>query len=180
MITRQIQKTSKTLAIGLKILFIVLLVAIGAEISATIWLAMMSEEGFSTTKGSFQFVSPFVSNGDFSKGDLLSQLCVNISRHIIIVSMVYAAGAIFRDMSRDYTPFAAKHTKRLKVISMLMAAIAVIPAFVQILMMQIITPTVKVYISIELSYIVVAVVFFCLAQIFEYGGMLQQQSDETL
>lgn len=63
---------------------------------------------------------------------------------------------------------------------MLMAAIAVIPAFVQILMMQIFTPTVKGYISFELSYIVAVVVFFCLAQIFEYGGMLQQQSDETL
>ncbi|SMF86587.1 hypothetical protein SAMN05661091_3439 [Paenibacillus uliginis N3/975] len=176
----KIQRSSKLLAICLKILRIVVFIAVGVEISAIIWLAAVSEDVISTTIGSIHIFSPIVNTADYSKSELIAQFCVNITKQSIVIAMLFLAGAIFKDISREYTPFAAKQTKRLKAISKLMVLLAIIPASVEILMMQILAPTVKVYVSFELSFILVAVVFFCLAQIFDYGGVLQQQSDETL
>ncbi|MCL2077719.1 MAG: hypothetical protein FWH08_04850 [Oscillospiraceae bacterium] len=66
--------------------------------------------------------------------------------------MYFAAGSIFRQISRDNTPFSMERVKNLKFIAIL--AIAFNVAF--------------------------AAVLYCLALIFEYGVELQQQSDETL
>lgn len=81
---------------------------------------------------------------------------------------------------KEYTPFISIHTKRLHAISILMIGLAIVPGVVEIIMIQRVQPTVKTNVSFEFSYLVVAVIFFCLAQIFDYGRLLQQQSDETL
>ncbi|MCG7406578.1 hypothetical protein MH117_04045 [Paenibacillus sp. ACRRX] len=177
----KIKRSSKLLAVCLKILRIIVFIAVGVEISAIIWLAAVPGDVNSTTLGSIHIISPLGNIADYSKSELIVQLCVNVSKQSIMIVMLFLAGAIFKDISREYTPFAAKHTKRLKAISKWMVLLAIIPASVEMLMLQILAPTVKVYdVSFELSFILVAVVFFCLAQIFEYGGVLQQQSDETL
>jgi len=181
MSTLKIQKTSKILAVCLRMLCIILLVVTMAEIAAILWLTQVS--GDETPAAINTMSSIFLQHTDHSdyvKSDLMITFSGDVVRLCLIMVILFIAGWIFKDISKDYTPFVAKHMKRLKRISLLIAGMAIIPGFVEIAMIQMVTPAAKVNVSFELFYILVAVVFFCLAQIFDYGRMLQQQSDETL
>lgn len=180
MSTLKIQKTSKILDVCLRMLCIMLLVVTMTEIAAILWLAQVSGDEIPAAINTMSFIFLHTGHSDYSKSDLMITFSGDIVRLCLIMVILFIAGGIFKDISKDYTPFVAKHMKRLKRISLLIAGMAIIPGVVEIAMIQMVTPAAKVNVSFELFYILVAVVFFCLAQIFDYGRMLQQQSDETL
>ncbi|MGG4195829.1 DUF2975 domain-containing protein [Paenibacillus jamilae] len=180
MSTLKIQKTSKILAVCLRMLCIMLLLVTVAEIAAILWLSQMSGDEIPAAISTMSSIFLHTDNSDYSKSDLIITFSGEVVRLCLIMVILFIARRIFKDISKDYTPFVAKHMKRLKRISLLIAGIAIIPGFVEIAMIQMVTPAARVNVSFELFYILVAVVFFCLAQIFDYGRMLQQQSDETL
>ncbi|WP_268624993.1 DUF2975 domain-containing protein [Paenibacillus alvei] len=180
MSTLKIQKTSKILAVSLRMLCIMLLVVTMAEIAAILWLTQESGDETPAAINTMSSIFLHTDHSDYAKFDLIITFSGDVVRLCIIMVILFIAGRIFKDISKDYTPFVAKHMKRLKRISLLIASMAIIPGFVEIAMIQMVTPAARVNVSFELFYILVAVVFFCLAQIFDYGRMLQQQSDETL
>lgn len=178
--TMKIQKTSRILTVCLRVICIILLIAIAGELAVILWLATASGEAVPVALSN---IISYFSLADYAHGpktELMANIFVNMSRQGIMVAMFLIAGAIFKDISREYTPFVAKHIRRLHVISILMICLSLIPGVVEIIMIQWVRPSVKGTASFELSYIFVAVIFFCLAQIFDYGRLLQQQSDETL
>ncbi|MEK4517028.1 hypothetical protein NSS64_17190 [Paenibacillus sp. FSL H8-0122] len=176
----RIQKTSKVLSVCLQLLCNMLLLATLAMIAAMVWLAVLSGDGIPTALHNMTHIFVNKDHGDYAKSDLIIKFSGDVARLCLIIFVLFLVRMIFKDISRDYTPFVAKHTKRLKLISLLMAGIAFIPGLVEVVLIQIIDPVTFVYASFELFFVLVAIVFFCLAQIFEYGRMLQQQSDETL
>lgn len=180
MSTLKIQKTSKILAVSLRMLCIMLLLVTIAESAAILWLSQMSGDEIPAAINTMSSIFLHTDHSDYAKSDLIITFSGDVVRLCLIMVILFIAGGIFKDISKDYTPFVAKHMKRLKRISLLIAGIAIIPGFVEIAMIQMVTPAARVNVSFELFYILVAVVFFCLAQIFDYGRMLQQQSDETL
>ncbi|MCY9529407.1 DUF2975 domain-containing protein [Paenibacillus alvei] len=180
MSTLKIQKTSKILAVCLRMLCIMLLLVTVAEIAAILWLSQMSGDEIPAAISTMSSIFLHTDHSNYGKSDLIITFSGDVVRLCLIMVILFIAGGIFKDISKDYTPFVAKHMKRLKRISLLIAGMAIIPGFVEITMIQMVTPAVMVNVSFELFYILVAVVFFCLAQIFDYGRMLQQQSDETL
>ncbi|MCM3039982.1 hypothetical protein M3201_09775 [Paenibacillus motobuensis] len=158
----------------------VLLVVIVGELTAILWLAASSGKA---VPEAISYIISYSSLASYAEGpgaELMAHFFVSISRLGIIFAMFLIARAIFKDISKEYTPFIAIHTKRLHAISILMIGLAIVPGVVEIIMIQLVQPTIKTNVSFELSYLVVAVIFFCLAQIFDYGRLLQQQSDETL
>ena len=94
--------------------------------------------------------------------------------------MLFLAWMMLRNIYRDYTPFTPKHTLYLKFISLLMLTYTIIVPPVEMLLTEILAPEVDVSFSLELSGIVFAFMFYCLALIFEYGRLLQKQADETM
>lgn len=180
MSTLKIQKTSKILAVCLRMLCIMLLLVTIVEIAAILWLTQVPGDETPAAINTMSSIFLHIDHSDYSKSDLIITFSGEVVRLCLIMVILFISGRIFKDISKDYTPFVAKHMKRLKRISLLIAGMAIIPGFVEIAMIQMVTPPAMVNVSFELFYILVAVVFFCLAQIFEYGRMLQQQSDETL
>lgn len=180
MSTLKIQKTSKILAVCLRMLCIMLLLVTMAEIAAILWLSQMSGDEIPAAISTMSSIFLHTDHSNYGKSDLIITFSGDVVRLCLIMVILFIAGGIFKDISKDYTPFVSKHMKRLKRISLLIAGMAIIPGFVEIAMIQMVTPAAMVNVSFELFYILVAVVFFCLAQIFDYGRMLQQQSDETL
>ncbi|MEQ7052890.1 hypothetical protein ABN764_19800 [Paenibacillaceae sp. P-4] len=180
MSTLKIQKTSKLLAVCLQMLCIMLLLVTIVGIVAILWLSQMSGDEIPAAINTMSSILLHIDHSDYTKSDLIITFSGDVVRLCLIMVILFISGRIFKDISKDYTPFVAKHMKRLKRISLLIAGMAIIPGFVEIAMIQMVTPAAKVNVSFELFYILAAVVFFCLAQIFDYGRMLQQQSDETL
>ena len=99
---------------------------------------------------------------------------------VTMIAILFIAGSIFRNISRDCTPFTKKNSTRIMIISLLIIADEIVIAPLQLLLKMILVPEVEAIVSITLSNMVVAVVVFCLALIFEYGRTLQQESDELL
>lgn len=180
MITDKIKRTSSILTNCLWVICAVLLVVIVGELAAILWLAASSGKAVPEAISNIISYSSLASYAEGPRAELMAHFFVSISRLGIIFAMFLIARAIFKDISKEYTPFIAIHTKRLHAISILMIGLAIVPGVVEIIMIQLVQPTIKTNVSFELSYLVVAVIFFCLAQIFDYGRLLQQQSDETL
>ena len=171
----RIRKTSTALRILLNIIIVALFAAVGMQLAGILWLGFLG--GGETTGGLYGF---FRSGTDGSVAETMIQFAANILRQGLVIAMLWVAAVIFRDVSREYTPFSPKHTARLKVISLLMFALAVIPAPVELLLKIVCLPEQAAVVNFQPMYLVFTVIFYCLAQIFEYGRALQQESDQTL
>lgn len=113
-------------------------------------------------------------------GEEIAHICGQLLGNLVIAGMLFLAWLVFRNISRDYTPFTPKHTLYLKFISLLMLTYTIIVPPVEMLLTEILAPDVAASFSLELSGIVFAFMFYCLALIFEYGRLLQKQADETM
>ena len=102
----------------------------------------------------------------------------------IMAAILFVASFVFKDIRREGTPFAKKNSNKIKVLSLLILAKAIIIPPLQCLAVIILTSmddaSTLFDFNLDLGYLVVAAVFFCLALIFEYGAELQRQADETL
>lgn len=98
----------------------------------------------------------------------------------IMTAILFVTSFIFKDISHEGTPFTKKNSNKIRTISLLLIANEIIMPPLRLLVLMIFVPAVEATSSINLGNIVAAAVFFCLALIFEYGRLLQQESDETL
>ena len=152
-LNKNIQRAGKILSIILLVLFILCLVSTGFDI-------------FSLMNG--------------HTGEEIAHFSGEILGNLFVAGMLFFAWMMFWHIGREYTPFSPKHTLYLRLISLLMLAYTIIVPPVEMLMTEILAPGVEASASIELSGIVCAVIFYCLALIFDYGRLLQKQSDETM
>ena len=122
------------------------------------------------------------SNTAFSGGvdDFRSLMILEILNGGVVAAMLFLAGGIFRDMSREHTPFTKKNVTRLRIISPLLIVFGVVVPPLASLISLIFAPAVDLFFSLNIGYLVFAAMFFCLALVFEYGAELQNQADETL
>ncbi len=113
-------------------------------------------------------------------GEEIANIWGEIFGNLVIAGMLFLAWLVFRNISRDYTPFSQKHTVYLMIISLLMLTYTIIVSPVEMLLTEILAPEVAASFSLKLSGIIFAFIFYCLALIFEYGRLLQKQADETM
>jgi|GEM_PF-596882 len=94
--------------------------------------------------------------------------------------IVVLISQIFKDISHSHSPFTNKQTRRLKAISLLMLSMTLAVPVLHWLLTVIFLPDVKARLFLDLTGLIFAAVFRCLALIFDHGSELQQQADETL
>jgi len=179
----KIQKTSRTLTAFLKIICVMTFIVMAIEIIGIILFAVKPENWFITEFAHEKLFSPFINNLEdvtLSIPAVVAELITNLMGQVTMAAILLVAITIFRDISRNDTPFLAKHINRLKVISLLILADAILIPPLGMLFTMILAPEVDASMAITPFQIILAVIFYCLSLIFEYGGMLQQQSDETL
>lgn len=98
-------------------------------------------------------------------------------------AILFITGLIFKDISRECTPFSINHVKKLKLISKLIIALNILIPIVRVvyyLLFALNTNQNVTITDVNVGNIVFAAILYCLALIFEYGVELQQQADETL
>ena len=88
-----------------------------------------------------------------------------------MANLFLQAQNIFKDISKDGSPFEMKHVKRIKRVAFLYLIISLIDSE---------TSAISISISFNMVGIVGALMFYCIALVFEYGCALQQESDEIL
>ncbi|MCL1832098.1 MAG: DUF2975 domain-containing protein [Oscillospiraceae bacterium] len=109
------------------------------------------------------------------------RVCGEMLSLAVIAAIMFVASYIFKDMTTQHTPFAQKNADRLKIISLLLIGFTIVVQPLKAFLIMVFVPGVNEFtFHINLAHFVFAAVFFCLALIFEYGVILQQESDETL
>lgn len=96
-----------------------------------------------------------------------------------MAAVFIAAMLMFRKISVSDKPFSAECVKLLRVIALIFMISAVLSPAVTAVALAV-TDAEEISISLDAGTICLGALLFILAQIFKYGTILQQESDETL
>lgn len=99
---------------------------------------------------------------------------------VLFAMMMLIACGLFRQISREGSPFRAKSIKHLRMIAILLLLNAVVPSIVQYLIVGFTVSWQASVFSFRLDSLFLGLIFFLLTNIFSYGCMLQRESDETV
>lgn len=177
-----VKRAGRVTAACLKILIVLLALGICLQIATIVFVALSREsEQPLTTWGSLPACqSVLVSHFEGTNGQMVAQYTANALSQAILLAMLILAAAIFTDAAKCYTPFSSKQSTRLKIISLLTLALALLPSPIKMLLTMVLSPDSKATAEFQLTLVLLTVIFYTLSQVFDYGSMLQKQSDETL
>lgn len=174
----KIQKTSRLVSIVTKILYVFLIVILSAEVIGIVLLIVLPDSS-SVKLGNMTIISPAAFNGGTSTKKMIPPLLGRVVAQAFALSILILTHQIFKDISREYTPFLEKHFNRMKNIALLLLISSLLEPFLfsgfNSLIPYLNFPNWPGYTSI-----IFAAIVYCFALIFQYGSALQQQSDETL
>lgn len=171
----KIKKTSRYISIGVKIVEV--FVIVGAVLSALGLLTILCNR---TDLTGF-----FVDMGQSPNPEAAAVLMPILIGLLIVTMIVDAIGCdqlyrIFKDISREATPFAAKHVRRIKTVAWLTLPLAFLDATCRNLADAFQAGDPAINLELNLMWVAFGAIIYCLAYIFDYGCKLQQESDETL
>jgi len=103
---------------------------------------------------------------------------------MILITMIFIflyAYKLFSNISTSHTPFDMENAKILKKISYVMLILAIPVSIINAILMAVFASGSSGMTEMNnLIFVLVAILFYFLALIFEYGASLQKESDETL
>lgn len=171
----KIRKTSRGISIALNITQVAVIV--GAVLSALGLAVILLNRP--------ELVKLFVDVGEVADAQAAAIMMPALIAVLIAIMVVDAVSChqlyrIFRDISREATPFAARHVRRLKTVAWLTLPMSILDGTLPNIQWALETGEAKMVICIELMWIFFGAIIYCLAFIFDYGCKLQQESDETL
>ncbi|MCZ9311846.1 MAG: hypothetical protein O0V67_00570 [Methanocorpusculum sp.] len=102
-----------------------------------------------------------------------------ISYLVLLAAMLRSMGKIFSEIRQTLLPFTTANAQRMKKASIYMALLSVVPCLIGVAGNAVVNVPVD-PLPLSLELLLAAAVLYCLAHIFEYGVLLQQQADETL
>lgn len=175
-IQKKIQVTSRVVAILTKILYIAMIVAVCFEATGIIWLTV-SPEVSSIVLGGIKIISPFSLANDVGIG---TDLLTGVASQCFFIAILVSANRIFRNISREYSPFTQKTVKGMRRIAILLLIDSIVAPHVDFAIKKAISLATGTLYNFSDELNILAIVLYCFSLIFQYGVELQQQSDETL
>lgn len=174
----KIKNLSKLVCIGLNIAFSLMCVA------AFLCLVGFCIAGFTSPQLRQSFSSAFDvtgKNGATITIDVLSlQIIMACALAFTLMYSVqfFVLKRIFKDISIDGNVFCPKHTKRIKIFAGIVIAVNILEVLLENIVSYF---TVNEFsFGLELGGVLLGLLLYCVAIIYDYGCELQQQSDETL
>ena len=177
-IKQKIIKTSKAVAIALKIGWILTIVAMVA-ILIGIGVLVLASSGVSySLQQALTIASQSASASGITVSNLVVAAGLGIIQLIFIFMILFTLYQIFSAISRDYTPFTEGNGKRMRKAAIWTVGMCVVACVTDGIADKLLTG--EATFGLNFVWIILAAVIYCIALIFDYGCQLQQQSDETL
>jgi len=114
----------------------------------------------------------------FRKGGLI-MFGTAIEVAVIFVVFIFV-GRLCKALRKCETPFEENVINKIKAVGYSLIPMVVLSSIEESIMGSILSGGLTIYFNIEFQYIIIMAIVFALAYIFNYGAMLQQESDETL
>ena len=175
--TTKLVKTCNTTRKIVKVLRIFLYAAMALFIVSSVIMFLPAFEEYTATV----LVEDTVTGTEmaYTRNEVIAKGAWAISTVAIGSVIMLLCEKVLGTVNTESTPFVAANVKRLKVMSILMACLSVVPSWISQIVSFVLGGR-NLLMSVELSMILIALVIWCLALIFEYGVSLQQREDETL
>ena len=163
----KVEKTGRIILVAVRIVQAVLIVSIGMSI-----LSYILPDGV---------FAPRIDK----QGSYFYTILLNTIITAVVLAVLFIASGMLKSLKSGYTPFTKVNVKRLKVISILLIAIEPIQMIFGGIFnaLRPLTASGEKIVSVTSMggmVIVLGLIVFCIALVFEYGIELQTQSDETL
>lgn len=110
----------------------------------------------------------------------LPKLFSNITSCVIFIIAAMNVRGIFGGILKDGTPFRQSVVRKLRTVGGLFIITCIAPEFVGGVAQVAVTNGRAFHLSVETQPILIGAFILILAQIFSYGALLQQESDETV
>lgn len=174
----KIQKESKVMTVILLILTISLILGILIPIGILIWIALNQNADITLLNGWSIYSSTGLALG--SIGEVKAEMCTIVVSGLFITSMFLKAYTMFRSISKDVAPFHKSNAKKLKAIAIVLLVYAIVVPIARAGFYRSFAPDISMHTSMDAPYIVLSLIFFFIALLFDYGAELQRESDELL
>lgn len=176
-IQQKIQSVSKKVSTALKIGYV--LMALAACLSTVGFFILLLGNGVKDSfMGAFDIVSKNGTVLNISEENLKVLFLYSIAYSLLMGGILFTVWQIFRDISRECTPFNAKHTGRIKAVSIMFIVVSAAGScFDSLADLYSVGKTTW---NVDVMGIVFGALIYCIALVYDYGCELQQQADETL
>ncbi|MDR0347263.1 MAG: hypothetical protein LBH56_02685 [Coriobacteriales bacterium] len=112
--------------------------------------------------------------------EIVSAIAVHLFTLGIVLAILLLAASLFRGIVRDNRPFGKPQSRLLRWMGTLMLIIFCGRTVLIFLIGLLLSPDIPLDNTFILITLVLGLLFYCLSYIFEYGHVLQVESDETL
>ncbi|HHV11388.1 MAG TPA: DUF2975 domain-containing protein [Clostridiales bacterium] len=177
-IQNKIQKSSKAMAVILKIMYISIIVGLCIPIGTLIWVSADPNINFNLIRG-VHFYSA-VGMAINSRGEVIAEMCIIILMGVWMCYIFMVAYKMFKSISKDMAPFSMANVKNLKKIGSLLLIYAFVTPIAKVGFYRTFASATDIQFSFDFSFIVLSLSFFFIATVFDYGAELQKETDELL
>ena len=177
-IQKKIQKESKVMTVILTILIVTLILGILIPIGILIWIAVNPNADITHLQGWDIYSSTGMELTSLE--EVKAEMCTIVVAGLLITSMFIRALSMFRAISKEIAPFDKSNAKKLKSIATILLIYAIVVPIARAGFYRSFAPDFGVHTSMDAPFIVLALIFFFIAILFDYGAELQRESDELL
>lgn len=177
-IQEKIQKNSKVMAIVLKVISISLIIGICVPVAFLIWIAVKPDVNITSIAG----LDIYAATGQAltSTGEVIAEMCTIIVSGILVLRMFIKAYRMLNSISKEAAPFSKSNVNKIKGIGTLLLVYAFVVPIARAGFYRSFAPTINTKTSFDVSFVLLALMFFFIATVFDYGAELQRESDELL
>jgi len=170
----KLSRTSSLFSIASLVVAAMLLIAMVAVFA--VGIAILANESF------MNLIAEEIAPETFVKNDVYLMMAIVLMCLPFIAFMFFLAYKLFRNISISHTPFSTENVKILKLISYIMLIFALPVTIVAEALFALYSSwgSTTLQLGGGLPLVFVAVLFYFMAYVFEYGAALQKESDETL
>jgi|GEM_PF-6547806 hypothetical protein len=177
-IQEKIQRNSKRMSVVLFVLSIALIIGLIIPVAILIWVEVNADANLLVTNG--WGIYSTAGKALQSIGEVKAEMCTVIAAGLLILVMFIKAYSMFRSISIDLAPFSKANATRLKQIGIILILYAIVIPIIRLGFYRSFAPEINMSSSIDAPYVVLSLIFFFIAMLFDYGAELQRESDELL
>jgi hypothetical protein len=173
---KKIRAAGRIVGIATKLLLIASIAILCFGIVGVVW-NIFSPSAYSLNINPVRVLTPlaFAQNCGIS-----TDVFTSIAAQCFFIAILKNVNLIFRELGTGNTPFLPTNIARMKRIALLLILSDIISPFTDAAIADFMSLRSSVSFNYSSEMIILAVVIYCFALIFQYGAELQKQSDETL
>lgn len=176
-IQEKIVKSSKVMAINLKVICITLIIGLVIPIAAIIWIAVDPNADVNTVNGGFYSITGLPME---STGEVIAEMCTIFIIGLFLLDIFIIAYSMFKAIIKDAVPFTKMNAKRIKKIGTLLLVYSIVVPIARAGFYHTFAQTIDYRGSFDVTFLLLALIFYFISTVFDYGAELQRETDELL